>query len=120
MRLFEAVSDVVDSLELFFRNKIGQADQQGQPLQIPYNDPQLVNFMHSKGIGALSYDALDSLINKPENEDLKDMVANYDSQGITLKTKADAQNQQSTDLTANSNAGKSVDQMAHNVISKGL
>jgi hypothetical protein len=120
MRLFEAVSDVVDSLELFFRNKIGEADKLGQPLTIPYNDPQLVSFMHSKGFGEISYDAIDSIINKPENAELKDMVSNYDSQGITLKTKVEAQNQQDAPMTPNSNAGKSVDQMAHNVVSKGL
>ena len=119
MRLFEAVSDVADSLAEFFRNKIGTADNLGQPLSIPYTDPQLQTFMHSKGFGELTYDALDSIINKPENKDLKDMITNYDSESITLKTKVEDQNQQAP-MTPNSNAGKSVDQMAHNVISKGL
>jgi hypothetical protein len=119
MRLFEAVSDVVDSLELFFRNKIGTADELGQPLQIPYNDPELLSFLHSKGIGALTYDALDGIINKPENEDLKSMILNYDSEGITMKTKAQSQ-QEPQSMSPNSTAGKSVDQMAHNVVSKGL
>jgi hypothetical protein len=119
MRLFEAVSDVVDSLELFFRNKIGQADNLGQPLQIPYTDPELLNFLHSKGIGSLTYDALDGIINKPENKDLKDMILNYDSDSITMKTKAQSEKEPQS-ISPNSTAGKSVDQMAHNVVSKGL
>ena len=118
MRLFEAVSDIVDSLVLYFRNKIGVADEQGQLLQIPYNDPQLTGFLHSKGLGAMTYDALDSLVQKPENQDLKSLVTNYDSEGFTLKTKAESQNQQQANLTPNTSAGKSVDQMAHNVVAK--
>jgi hypothetical protein len=119
MRLFEAVSDVSDSLGLFLRNKIGVADEIGQPLSIPFSDPELQSFLHSQGIGELTYDALDSMLKKPENQELKDLITNYDEQEMTLKTKVGSDKQQ-TNLTPNSTAGKSVDQMAHNVVAGGV
>jgi hypothetical protein len=118
MRLFEAVSDVANSLAVFFTNKIGTADEMGQPLELSYEDPELIGFMHSQGLGELNYDALDSLLKDPNNKELKNAVRSWDSQGIKLKTKVGAQDQE-TNLTRNSSAGKSVDQMAHNVVAKG-
>ena len=118
MRLFEAVSDVANSLTVFFTNKIGTADEMGQPLEISYEDPELIGFMHSQGLGELNYDALDSLLKNPQNKDLKNAIRSWDSQSIKLKTKAGADEQQAS-TTPNTSAGKSVDQMAHNVVAKG-
>lgn len=117
MRLFEAINDVADTIAEFFRNKIGVADNAGQPLEIPYNDPELINFMHSQGLGELNYDSLDSLLKKPENQDLKSLVRSWDSESIKLKTKVGSEDQEQN-LMPNSSAGKSVDQMAHNVVAK--
>jgi hypothetical protein len=118
MRLFEAVSDIADSLAVFFTNKIGTADEMGQPLEMSYEDPELQGFMHSQGLGELNYDALDSLLKDPQNKELKNAIRSWDSQGIKLKTKVGADDQQSN-TNPNTSAGKSVDQMAHNVVAKG-
>lgn len=121
MRLFEAVSDVAASLELFFRNARDSAkEQQDQnpgaeiDLNIPYDDPNLSMFLHSKGIGQLSQDALQSLMKDPDNEKiLKDLII-IGPEGVEINL---GQDKQAT-LTPNSSAGKSVDQMAHNVVAK--
>lgn len=118
MRLVEAVSDVADSLTVFFTNKVGTANEMGQPLEISYEDPELQGFMHSQGLGELNYDALDSLLKNPQNKELKDIIRSWDSQSIKLKTKVGA-DEPTTSTTPNSTAGKSVDQMAHNVVAKG-
>jgi hypothetical protein len=114
MRLFEFANDAADQIETVLRNILGSADTNNQTAQISYQ--QLSNLLNPLGYGEMDYDAFKA-IHDSDSERFNDIVDNFDSEGITLKTKA--QTPQQT-LTPKGSSGKSVDQMAHNVVSKEL
>lgn len=116
MRLFEFVDSAADDVETVLRNLLGQADTQHITAQVDYQT--LSNLLNPLGYGEMDYDAFKA-IHDQDPERFKDIVANFDSEGVTLKTKAETPADQAN-LTPNKSAGKSVDQMAHNVVSKDL
>lgn len=115
MRLFEFADDAADGVETVLRNLLGQADTQHITAQVDYQT--LGNLLNPLGYGEMDYDAFKA-VHDSNPERFKDLVANFDSNGVTLKTKAETPAQKT--LTPNTSSGKSVDQMAHNVVSKEL
>ena len=116
MRLFEFANDAADGVETVLRNLLGQADTQHITAQVPYQ--VLSNLLNPLGYGEMDYDAFKA-VHDSDPERFKDLVSNFDSEGVTLKTKAETPQDQAN-LTPNKSAGKSVDQMAHNVVAKDL
>ncbi len=114
MRLFEFANDAADDVETVLRNLLGQADTNQQTAQVDYQT--LSNLLNPLGYGEMDYDAFKAL-HDADPDKFKETVANFDSEGVTLKTKAETPAQK---LTPNTSSGKSVDQMAHNVVSKEL
>jgi hypothetical protein len=56
---------------------------------------------------------------KETNEEgYKQLVKDYNDEGVTINTKTEQENEPDVDVS--DKAGKSVDQMAHNVVSKDL
>ena len=113
MRLFEVADRFVDDLETILRNLVGRGDSKHAPQSLTY--PALSNMLSNMGYGGISYDQFARIYD--ENPSLEPLVQNYNDQGIILGTKeqADKEGGQLDRPT-----GKSVDQMAHNVVSKGL
>lgn len=126
MRLFEFATGAADDVEMLLRNIKGQADTHRIPAHIPYtsDDPRaitLTKLMNPLGYGEIDYNTFDSIANKMKEtneEGYKQLVKDYDDEGVTINTKTEQENEPDVDVS--DKAGKSVDQMAHNVVSKDL
>jgi hypothetical protein len=121
MRLLEFSNTVADDVETVLRNLQGQVDSRpeiGAPPPITYQE--LSSLLNPLGYGDMDYRAFDAIvkqIKKTSPDTFDELVSNYDETGVTLNTKAEDPKAQ---LTTTGSSGKSVDQMAHNVVSKEL
>ena len=121
MRLLEFSNTVADDVETVLRNLQGQVDSRpeiGAPPPITYQE--LSSLLNPLGYGDMDYRAFDAIvkqIKKTSSDTFDELVSNYDETGVTLNTKAEDPKAQ---LTTTGSSGKSVDQMAHNVVSKEL
>jgi hypothetical protein len=121
MRLLEFSNTVADDVETVLRNLQGQVDSRpeiGAPPPITYQE--LSSLLNPLGYGDMDYRAFDAIvkqIKKTSPDTFDELVSNYDETGVTLNTKAENPKAQ---LTTTGSSGKSVDQMAHNVVSKEL
>jgi hypothetical protein len=121
MRLLEFSNTVADDVETVLRNLQGQVDARpdmGAPPPITYDE--LSSLLNPLGYGNMDYRAFDAIvqqIKKTSPDTFDELVSNYDETGVTLNTKAENPKAQ---LTTTGSSGKSVDQMAHNVVSKEL
>ena len=120
MRLFEfsgdSASDAGDDLETVLRNLIGRANTFHEPVTIDYE--RLSSLLNPMGYGEVNY-KLVKAIHDQDPERFKDLISDFDNEGITLATDAQEEKPEQQ-MTPNKQAGKSVDQMAHNVVSKDL
>lgn len=115
MRLFEVSDRFVDDLETVLRNLVGRGDSKHAPQSLSY--PALSNLLKNMGYGEIDYDQFVRLYD--ENPELQPLIQDYDDQGITLGTKV--QSDAEADATQpGMPTGKSVDQMAHNVVSNSF
>ena len=111
MRLFEFANQAADDVETVLRNLLGRADSFQETAKVDYQT--LSNLLNPLGYGEMDYDAFKA-IHDADADRFKDLVSNFDSEGVTLKTKAESPADAA--LTPNTSSGKSVDQMAHNVV----
>ncbi len=126
MRLVEFAGpfgpDILEKLRLLrdMANNTMKADPQATIPPLPYEE--LAQILDQGGDLAMNYEVFDQIAQKlksENSEDFEDVVSNYDEEGITLNTLGD-QGDQDPNLTPNTSAGKSVDQMARNVVKKEL
>jgi len=111
MRLFEVTDRFVDDLETVLRNIVGRGDSEHAPQSLSY--PALSNLLKNMGYGEIDYNQFARLYD--ENPELQPLIQDYNDQGITLGTKVQSdQDAQPIGIPT----GKSVDQMAHNAVSK--
>lgn len=111
MRLFEVADRFVDDLETVLRNLLGRGDSKHAPQSLTY--PALSNMLANMGYGEISYDQFARIYD--ENPQIQPLIQNYNDQGIVLGTKTqDEKPANQIDIPD----GKSVDQMAHNVVNK--
>ena len=121
MRVLEFSNTVADDVETVLRNLQGQVDSRpeiGAPPPITYQE--LSSLLNPLGYGDMDYRAFDAIvkqIKKTSPDTFDELVSNYDETGVTLNTKAEDPKAQ---LTTTGSSGKSVDQMAHNVVAKEL
>jgi hypothetical protein len=121
MRLVEFSSTVADDVETVLRNLQGQVNarpEMGAPPPITYQE--LSSLLNPLGYGNMNYDAFDAIVKqmkKSSPDTFDELVSNYDENGVTLNTKAE---NPTAKLTTTGSSGKSVDQMAHNVVAKEL
>lgn len=127
MRLFEFAGDAADDVEVVLRNIKGLADTNRIPAHVPYtsDDPKaisLTNLLNPLGYGEIdqqTFDAIAKKMQQSNEEGYKQLVKDYDAEGITINTKTEQDKEPSMN-SSDTRAGKSVDQMAHNVVSKDL
>ena len=111
MRLFEVTDRFVDDLETVLRDIVGRGDSEHAPQSLSY--PALSNLLKNMGYGEIDYNQFARLYD--ENPELQPLIQDYNDQGITLGTKVQSdQDAQPIGIPT----GKSVDQMAHNAVSK--
>lgn len=121
MRLVEFSNTVADDVETVLRNLQGQVDARpdiGAPPPISYDELSLL--FNPMGYGEMSYRTFDAIANQMKKDDpetFDELISSYDENGVTLNTKAE---NPKAKLTPTGSSGKSVDQMAHNVVSKEL
>jgi hypothetical protein len=112
MRLFEVADRFVDDLETLLRNLVGRGDSKHSPQSLTY--PALSNLLKNMGYGEISYDQFSRIYD--ENPEIQPLIRNYNDQGIILGTKEEGdQDKEKMDIGL---GAKTVDQMAHNAISK--
>ena len=125
MRLYEFANGSADDVETLLRNILGQANTDRIPAKIPYvplepGGISLSQLLNPLGYGEIDYNTFDAIAKKMQQdnpEGFEQLVKDYDSEGVTLNTKTE---QDQPAMTSNTSSGKSVDQMAHNVVSKDL
>jgi len=127
MRLLEFAGDAADDVEVVLRNIKGLADTNRIPAHIPYtsDDPKAISLTHllnPLGYGEIdqqTFDAIAKKMQQSNEEGYKQLVKDYDAEGVTINTKTE-QDKEPSMSSSNTNSGKSVDQMAHNVVAKEL
>lgn len=126
MRLVEFSNTVVDDVETVLRNLQGQVDAQAKanpetPPPGPITYEELSILFNPMGYGEMNYRSFDAIakqMKKDDPETFDELISGYDSEGVTLNTTGEEKPE--TNLTPNTSAGKSVDQMARNVVRKEL
>ena len=113
MRLVE-VSDSTQDLILLFRNQIKRADSSNSFVTLSWN--AISNIMTDMGHGAYNYDDFKAEYNA--NPSLKSIVKNFNGDGVTLKTDAEAPKEPGID--ADVKPTNKVDQMAKRAAGKRL
>ena len=112
MRLFEVADRFVDDLTTILRGLVGRGDAKHAPQQLAY--PALSNMLANIGYGTMGFDQFSRVYD--ENPQVQELVADFDENGIVLGTKD--KSEQGMDQMATGMGAKTVDQMAHNVVSK--
>ena len=119
MRLVEFAGDAVTDLQTALRNIQGQANTHDMPAEIPWEGPNSI----SQLMNPLGYEKMDlatfQSLQKQDPEAFNNIVQDANEDGIILKTSA-GEAEPAQQNTPDNARGKSVDQMAHNVVSKDL
>lgn len=109
MRLFElAGNELEQDLVLLFRNQIQRANAEGSPAELSYQ--AITSLMKSSGHGSFDYSVFKSLFDK--SPELQAIVANFDSDGVELKTKVEVDDETGEKVDADDQPTKTVQQMA--------
>ena len=109
MRLYElAGHQFQDDIATLLRAMQGNADDNRTQSVILW--PAINNMMRAQGYGDVGQDQID-----PNGELIQDIT----DKGIVLKTKISSPEQSQTDFDT-PDGGKTIDQMAHNAVRKGL
>ena len=112
MRLFEFSNDAVSDLIILLRNQIKRADSTDSYVMLSWN--AINNLMADMGHGMYNYDDFKTAYDT--NPALKQIVKNFNGDGITLKTATDAPKEPGVDVdVAPTNT---VDQMAKRATKK--
>ena len=115
MRLFEvAGNQFQDDLVNVLKVMQGRANSQQTTSVIPW--AAVNNMMRAQGYADINQAMLDKIKDQIDPND--DLIQNYDENGITLKTDVGAPEEPAP--IGGVPEPKSVDQMAHNAVSKGL
>jgi hypothetical protein len=114
MRLFEVEDNFLVDLTTVLRNILGRADDTDSPVVLTYK--AVSNLLGNMGYGEMTYDQFDKLASGDSPlAPGKGLITDYDENSITLSTK-NAEPEQPAGMNTDSDAGKSVDQMAHNAV----
>jgi len=115
MRLFEvAGNQFEDDLTEILRVMQGRANSKRTTSVVLW--PAINNMLRSKGYGDINQDMMDKIKDKVDPKE--ELIQNVDEHGITLKTKVASPEEPKP--IGGVPQPKSVNQMAHNVVSKGL
>jgi hypothetical protein len=113
MRLFEvAGNQFQDDLANVLKVMQGRANTQQTQSTVPW--PAINNMMKSQGYAEITQDMMTKV--KDQVDPKGDLIQDITPQGIVLKTEVGTP-EEPTASSADSTAGKSVDQMAHNAVS---
>ena len=115
MRLYEfSKNDAVQDFVILFRNQIKRADSENAFVNLNWN--AISNLMSDMGHGPLDYNTFKNAFdNTPE---LKSIVQNFNSDGVTLRTKTDAPKADGVDTDVKPT--NTVDKMAKRAAGKRL
>ena len=113
MRLFEFADSFVNDLQTLLRNLVGRGDSKNSPQNLSY--PALSHLMKNMGNGEINYQIFSDIYDA--NPGIQQLVKNYNDQGIVLDTKVQYKDDQQLNAPT---GGKSVDQLAHNAVSRGF
>lgn len=115
MRLFEvAGSQFQDDLVNVLKVMQGRANAKNTTSVIPWS--AINNMMRAQGYAEVTYDMFDKIKDKIDLNG--DLIQNYDENSVTLKT--DVATPEEPKPVGGTPEPKSVDQMAHNAVSKDL
>ena len=116
MRLFEvAGNQCQDDLANVLKVMQGRANSKQTQSVVPW--PAINNMMSAQGYAEINQDMMTKV--KDQVDPKGDLIQDITPQGIVLKTEVSTP-EEPTASSKDSTAGKSVDQMAHNVVSKGF
>lgn len=116
MRLYElAGHQFQDDIATLLRAMQGNADDNRTQSVILW--PAINNMMRAQGYGDVGQDMMEKIQDQidPNGELIQDIT----DKGIVLKTKISSPEQSQTDFDT-PDGGKTIDQMAHNAVRKGL
>lgn len=113
MRLFEVTDHFIDDLTTELRNMRRGSDHEHTTQTLAW--PAFNNIVTGIGYGSLDAASLGKLVQA--NPALSSVIKTFDDKTIVLKTAAEEEQEKAPVDVPD---GKSVDQMAHNAVSKGL
>jgi hypothetical protein len=114
MRLFEvAGNQFQDDLANILKVLQGRANTKQAPSTVSWT--VLNGMLSSQGYGEVNQD----IVTKIKDKIGDDVIQDVTPEGIVLKTDVGTP-EQDPSVSSNPRSGKSIDQMAHNVVSKGL
>jgi hypothetical protein len=115
MRLFEVSNNFSVDLTTVLRNILGRNDDTDSPVVLSYKS--ISNLLSNMGYGEINFAQFDKIAQSdPAFQPDGGLIADYNESGITLATKAAKPADAAPVTGADSDAGKSVDQMAHNAV----
>lgn len=114
MRLYEVADRFSSDLTTILRNLLGRGNAKYSSQHLTYF--ALSNLMKNLGYGAVSFEDFSKIYD--DHPEIQTLVSDFDQDGITLSTNTDVANSTGPKDMEAPSGGKTVDQMAHNVVSK--
>lgn len=112
MRLFEIADRFIDDLTTVLKTIQGRAIKQRMPQSLTY--PALSNLLKNLNYGEITFEQFQQIYD--QNPVIQSLVSNFNERMIVLNT--EEQKPDEFDAGETGIGAKTVDQMAHNVVSK--